>query len=235
MAINFYLAMMAEEISNYASFPENTAFIYCPFDAKADISRDIPPDVILVLTDSSPVKPELAEPVAHWIRRSCCKAVLLDFQLPEQKNSGLFARNLQQMLTCPVVISECYASDLDCPVFLSPLPHHRALQDHIAPWAGREIWLDIHPMSEQLLLTEQGAAIRTISDFYAAEHSHADSRLHCHYSIALEQNAANFTFWRTDEDWQALMEEMEQCGIHHAIGLYQEWAKKNRPGSPERF
>lgn len=231
MAIQFHLAMTAEDISIFPVLPENPAFI---FHSYPDISPEIPNGAIPVLTDLHPVHSGLAEPTAHWIRQWNCEAVVLDFQKPKDKEAGQFARLLQNFVSCPVVVSELYAEHMDCPVFLSPLPHHKTLQDHLAPWQSREIWMDLSPSPQQLRLTEQGCSPLLDFPFPACSHIHENQQLHCHYSIALEPDCAVFTFWRTEDDFAALLQELEDVGIYHAIGLHQEWTKKNRPGFPER-
>lgn len=232
MAIKFYLAMMAEEISDFPDLPENSAFIYHIYP---DIFQEIPMSGIAVLTDFFPVQPDLAQSVAQWIRQWSCEAVVLDFQNPKYEEAEGFVRLLQTYVSCPVVVSEIYAAQMDCPVFLPPLPHHKSLKDHLTPWQGREIWMDLSPLPEQLLLTQQGCSSHYDFSLPPCCPVHENAHLHCHYSITLEEGCAAFTFWRTDDDLTALLQELEEAGVHHAIGLHQEWTKKNRPGFPERF
>jgi len=219
MAIRRYLAMTAEEIARAPSLPEGAAGMYCPFSqgAGASLSTDV-----LVLTDHTPADSRAASAVIHQILTGHWEAVLLDFQRPGNPEALSFAKALLQALPCPTVVSTHYAGELNCPVFLPPLPLCERLREYIAPWNGREIWLDIGTEGLLVTLTKEGAFEKPLPHFPGTEKHHADTGLHCHYSVSVSEDKAEFILWRTREDLEALLQEAEQCGVKAAVGLYQE-------------
>lgn len=219
MAIRPYLAMTAEEIAQNPTFYQKSALIYCPF---SEATLSIPGSEILILTDSNPVNLQFADDCICRISSKRPPMVIVDFQRPELPAAVRFIRMLLDRLPCPVYVSDLYASDFSCPVFLSPLPPYKKLADHIQPWIGRDICLDISTERSQIRVTEEGSAITRLPPSQDTGNGFADSCLHCHYSISASDDTAVFTLWRTEEDLTALLDEAEGLGIRHTIGLYQE-------------
>lgn len=220
MAIQSYLAMTPEEFALYGHLPKNPALMCCPFSQP--IPENFPPGGLLVLTDRDPAVLSVADRWVSKLRHLPCRGVLLDFQRPGSKDALAFAKTLLNALSCPVAVSQVYGKELRCPVFLPPVPGHMALRNYISPWKDREIWLDISPEAETITLTEMGAVLSSLPGFQPRGEGHTEKALHCHYSIALTENTAEFTLWRTGDDLLALLKEAENCGIRTAVGLYQE-------------
>lgn len=122
-------------------------------------------------------------------------------------------------LDFPVCVSECYARDLECPVFLPPLPLTVPLSDYIRPWKDREIWLDAALSCEQITVTDQGSSVKA-TEFTQCPFS--DQELHCHYRIVKKDDSVVFTLQRTKDDLNDLLAEADNLGITAAVGLYQE-------------
>lgn len=219
MAISPYLAMTPAEIAKADVLPEKYAGIYCPFSLEAFLPC---PAGLLVLTDQETGNIPSVQMLSDRIRSVSREAVLLDFQCPGNPNALLLCKTLQERLPCPMVVSDVYARNLDCPVFLPPVPPHTQLTEHIAPWKGRDIWLDISTQGLLVTVTGSGSSEEALPRFSGTEKCHADSRLHCHYSFSVSEDKAEFTLWRTREDLAALLREAEQCGVKAAVGLYQE-------------
>ena len=114
------------------------------------------------------------------------------------------AKELLQ-LDCHICVSECYAKNLDCPIFLPPLPLRTPLEEYILPWKDREIWLDTALSCEEITVTPTGSTSRTVCD--APECPLVDEALHCHYHIELCDDSIVFTLQRTKEDLEALLAE----------------------------
>ena len=229
MAIRRYLAMTGEEIAAFDKMPENAAWMFCPFsEGLADVPWQLPRGCLLVLTDA--VTPENAD-VMDVVHKLCSLepvGVLLDFQRSADRGDVLFAEKLRQALPCPVIPSHHYADRFAGPVFLPPLPLNLRISDYIKAWQGREIWMDISREGQRITLTEAGAAFESLPLTFPTGTIHEDKKLHCHYTISLQENAAVFTLWRTEEDLEALLQEVESLGIQNAIGLYQEWQGSSR-------
>ena len=227
MVLPLYLAQTPLEMSGNP-LPVNLAYLACHFSpggrGLSNLPPQLPPGSILILDDSNPMTdhdPELIQDqLYHWLSQRQAEAVLLDFQRPDIPGQQELAKQLHGPLPCPVAVSELYAQDICCPVFLSPVPPDRPLAEHLAPWKGREIWLEVALDGISLTLTEEGCNIVPLFDFPAA--GQADSRLHCHYTVEAGEKSATFRLWRTRQDLEDLLTEAETVGVAKAIGLWQE-------------
>ena len=230
MAIPPFLAMTAAEIHENPILPENLCWMACHFSpyglGLSNRPERLPTGSVLMLNDITPIHGHdpkmIAAQLAEWVETFRCKAVLLDFQRPGCGETAALASALVEELPCPVAVSEGYAAGLDCPVFLPPLPHHIPLADWLAPWKGREIWLELALDGEEIRLTDAGSVITPLPHV-CGYGGHTDEILHCHYRVELSDTDARFMLWRTREDIQALLEEAEGLGVTVAVGLYQEF------------
>jgi len=230
MAIPLYLAMTAAEFRRSTALPAHPAWLSCLFSpystGLSNLPAQLPADSLLILSDRTPlcghdpqrVRTQLEETIASL---HCC-ALLLDFQRPVCKDAMQMV-NALCTLPCPVAVSHLYAQEVDGPVFLPPAPVDTCIEDHLAPWQGREIWLEAALDSVTIRVTEHGAfreekplGSGPIGRFY-------DETLRCHYDIALS-DCADFTLNRTADDLRALLLRAETLGVTTAVGLYQELA-----------
>lgn len=230
MEIQTFLAMTAAEIQHGCPLPKQLGWMACHFSAQeeglSNLPASLPPDSLLILDDSTPICGHDPERIAAQLQQClstwhCC-GLLLDFQRPNTGELTQLIRYLMQALPCPVAVSEAFAADLNCPVFLPPLPHHVPLAEHIAPWRGREVWLELALDGETITLTESGSSVAPLPPGEHPDGGHWEETLHCHYQIQLSDDAATFTLWRRAEDLQDLLAEAKQLGISTAVGLYQE-------------
>lgn len=233
MAIARYLAMTAAEIRENPTITSKIAWMACHFSPYAtglsNRPKALPPGSVLILNDRTPICRHDAETVANQLF-SCaallqCSAVLLDFQRPQIEETEMLVSQLLKSPPCPVCVSHFYGQNTACPVFLPPVPHHIPLSEHLAPWAGREIWLELAQDAEVITVTREGAAISYLPFSDESGAVHQDESLHCHYSICLSSDSARFSLWRTPEDVEALLQEAERCGVAAAVGLWQEFAE----------
>ena len=226
MAIARYLAMTAEEFASAQALPGRVAWMAChfsPYSASlSNLPEKLPANSLLILNDSTPPShqnPEFVAKTLETIQKEwdCC-AILLDFQRPGCQETRKITEELVT-LDFPVCVSECYARDLECPVFLPPLPLTVPLFDYIRPWKGREIWLDAALSCEQITVTDQGSSVKP-TEFIQCPFS--DQELHCHYRIEKKDDSFIFTLQRTKDDLNDLLAEADNMGITAAVGLYQE-------------
>ena len=230
MAIRLYLAMTAAEIRENTGLPPKIAWMACHFSpyctGLSNLPRILAAGSVLMLDDVTPIFHHDPEQIAAQLRERTgaldCGGVLLDLQRPGYPETAELAKYLAEALPCPVAVSEPYARGLSCPVFLPPVPHHVSPEAYFAPWQGREIWLEAALDAEEITLTPQGAAFAPLPPGAAVPEGFAEERLHCHYAVAVEADAARFTLWRTAEDLNALLAEAERHGVTTAVGLYQE-------------
>ena len=93
------------------------------------------------------------------------------------------------------------------------------LADHLAPWKGREIWLEAAMECRSYCITEAGCVSHpgTIDHF-----PFWNDELCCRYRIDLSDNAACFTLCRNRDDLSTLLDQAAAFGVTRGIGLWQE-------------
>ena len=228
MDIGLYLAMTQGEFAAAPVLPGKPVWLGCRFSPEEGTLTSLPPvpSGALMVNDSLPFSGCNPDHIIHTLRQhSPVEVLILDFQQPGIPEQQTLVLELVREMDFPVIVSDSYAQNLSCPVFLSPCPHHVHLKDHIAPWKGREIWLDLAMDASCLTLTKEGCAVSPLPCGAAAERSFADERLHCHYRAETGDDFARFILWRTREDLQHLTREAEGLGIKALVGLWQEWQK----------
>lgn len=231
MPIPRYLAMTAAEMAGITPLPKPAAWMACHFSSGgnglSNLPRWLPSDSLLILDDSIPMQghdpQQIAAELGACLERLQCVRLLLDFQRPGEEQTRELAEYLCETLPFPIVVSDTYAQGLNCGVFVSPIPPDESLASRIAPWQGREIWLDTTTEGLEILLTEEGAKATPLPPWERSEGGFEEKRLHCHYRISLEENGAVFTLWRTKSDLEAQLAEAESLGVTATIGLYQEF------------
>ena len=229
MVLPLYLAQTSLEMAGN-SLPAHPAYMACHFSSGSpglsNLPVSLPAGAMLILDDSTPMAdhdPELiGKQLADAIRQQGCESLLLDFQRPDIPGQRELAKLLADSLPCPVGVSEIYAEHLSCPVFLPPVPPDKPLRDYLAPWQGREIWLETALDGITLTLTDSGCSAAPLFDF--PEEGLSDEPLRCHYAIETSENAAIFRLWRTRADLSRLLSAAEALGVRKAIGLWQELA-----------
>lgn len=232
MALPFYLAMTAGELLGNKSLPRELTYMACHFSpygtGLSGCPGELPEGSLLILNDRTPIwghdKNEIGAQLSDMATSWNLRGVLLDFQRPGLEESAALAAHLVDSLPCPVIVSEGYAGELDCPVLLPPVPLDETLTEYLSPFQGREIWLEMAMDGLEILLTKDGAR-RTALPYPAFDgREFADEVLHCHYHIEAEKDAARFSLRRTREDIENLLRDAEGCGITAALGLWQEFS-----------
>jgi len=228
MAMIPFLAMTPAEIQNSLALPSKIAWMSCHFSPGgrgiSNIPSSLPAGSLLILDDLTPFcghdPEEITRQVMPCIQEASPFGILLDFQRPENRDTAELASYLSEVLPCPVITSEVYAGK--GPVFLPPVPLSIPLQEHLSPWSGREIWLDLGCWGEILTLTGEGCKSAPLSPWELPEDGFPEERLHCHYRITVSEASAEFILWRTADDLSALLEEAESLGVVGSVGLFQE-------------
>lgn len=234
MAIRSFLAMTAAEFLSGASLPPDMAWMACHFSPYGTGLSNLPPRLpqgaLLIVNDRMPICGHDAQSVEYQLRDLLdigrYDGILLDFQRLNNPETAALAAHLVNTLPCPVAVSEGYAGNLNCPVFLSPLPHHISLKNYLKSWKNREVWLELAMDCESIILTQAGAEIHPCPGNQPGVHR--EEALHCHYSIDVSACRAEFILHRTREDLQSLLLEAETLGVTTTVGLYQElWESGN--------
>ena len=231
MVLPLYLAQTPLEMAGNPP-AARPAWMACHFSpggqGLSNLPDTLPEGTMLILDDSTPMDGHnprrILTQLSAVISRLGCESLLLDFQRPELPGQQELAALLSSALPCPVAVSEDYARELSSPVFLPPVPPDRLLSDHIAPWKGREIWLEAALDGITLCLSESGCSTGPLLDF--PREGLADAHLHCHYTVETEDNSVSFRLWRTRSDLDQLLSAAETQGIAKAIGLWQELSQQ---------
>lgn len=223
-----YLAMTAAEMERCTSLPHRLAYMACHFSpygaGLSNFPEILPPGAILILNDRTPICghdcEKIGEQLVQITQEFECSSILLDFQRPGEKETDTLCKHLVQSLPCPVGVSHLYAGKLSCPVFVPPLPLGETLSDHLSPWTGREIWLDMAEEAINYIITPESSIPMPCpppqGDTMICE------ELHCRYQIHTFSNRAEFTLHRSRDRMIPLMEEASTLGVTKYIGLYQQ-------------
>jgi len=227
MALPLYLAQTTAEMAGNP-VSEHPAFLACHFSpggkGLSNLPESLTPGAMLILDDSTPMDghdPELAlSQLSAALECFQCECLLLDFQRTGIAAQHTLAEMLVNALPCSVGVSEAYARGLSCPVFLPPVPPDQPLSAYLAPWLGREIWLEAALDGVCLTLTEAACSAEAFFDF--PEDGQTDKNLQCHYTVETAADSAIFRLWRTGADLDALLSNAQVMGVTKAIGLWQE-------------
>lgn len=231
MTIKPYLAMTAWEFQKADPLPQSVAWMACHFSAYGtgltNIPYTLPEESILILNDRIPMHGHDPDKIAAQLAKisEClrCSGVLLDFQRPEIPEMHEFINKILEALSCPAAVSDVYAADHSCAVFLPPCPPNRPLQAHLENWQGREIWLELSSEQTILTLTESGMRSENEGNTAPTEKGFKDNGLHCHYQIKMHESSAEFILWRDITDTASLLRESAEYGVTRAIGFYQQY------------
>ena len=228
MGISLYMAMTAAEISACKSLPGDSAYMACHFSpygtGLSNIPEQLPEGSLLLLNDRTPICGHdaslIQEQLESAAERLHCSAILLDFQRAENPETESLCRTLSQKSSLPVVVSQTYATKLDCPVFLSPCPPNQPIAEYISAWKDRSVWLELAPCTTQIIVDKKGSTVSELP-YATTDFPHMDADLFCHYRIEKSNTQIVFTLTRTLEDVKNLLHS-NQSGICQYVGLWQE-------------
>lgn len=230
MVLPLNLAMTPSEIVATQSLPADFAWMSCHFcpdtEGITNIPEELPERPMLILTDRESCTGHNPDLVAQQLREAVqqlhCENVLLDFQRPWNPESGAMVKAIIQALPCPTAVTETFAEDLSCPVFLSPCPLHIPLATRLRFWEGREIWLEAGLCQEKLTVTRDGTTFTPIFPTQQLTGGFYEKKLHCRYHTSIAADRITFTLFDTHETLAAKLELAHSLGVTRAVGLYQE-------------
>ena len=230
MALPVYLAMTAAEVQGRGDCPRHMAWMACHFSSYGTGLSNLPPELpkgsLLILNDRIPVQghdpQEVAAQLAQLSEDISAGGVLLDFQRPFDLQTQTIVRAVVQALPCPAAVTENYAAELNCAVFIDAPKAYHPLTTLTEKWKGRQLWLEASFSHGTVTVTQDGSVYEPDTTFPDGLPVHREQKLHCSYCIEKGEKQTRFHFKRTAEDLAALLEEAETLGITKAIGLYQE-------------
>ena len=198
IAIPLYLAITPAEISRCAQLPEKPAYMACHFSAASVGLSNLP-------QQETPIKVQY---------------LLLDLQRPNDPETAQIVKAILDNKPCNTIVSEAYGKALDCPLFLnSPLPH-QALEEYIAPFKNRTLWLELAVETVSYRVSKTDCTVQSVP--YTPAENHCKD-LHCHYNWTVYKDHIDFTLSRDRQDCDCLLKDAQGLGISGFVGLYQQF------------
>ena len=230
MEIPLFLAMTAAEFKAAEALPVHPAWMACHFSSYgigiSNVPKMLPSGAMLMLNDRTPIcghDPEaIADALCNAAQCLKCDCILLDFQREGYEELKSIIRAVLVRAGCPVGVSALYADGFDCPVLVPPIPPHIIPEEALAPWKGRELWLEVSTEGTQIAVTAEGSRYTPLSGYVPGKITHLEPALHCHYEITVEEERILFDIGRTEEDLSDLLKAAKDLGVSRAIGLWQE-------------
>lgn len=230
MVLPCYLAMTAAEFAQAGAIPPKVAWMACHFSSYgtglSNLPASLPPKAILIVNDRIPISGHDPDKIELQLRTLVtqfdCDSILLDLQRPNEPETAALCAHLVTSMPCPVAVSEHYAQNLTCPVFLAPPPLRMPLSDYLAPWQGREIWLEAALCGEEVVITENGAQVNPCAPEALPSPQFTEDALCCQYHWTIENHRACFLFQRTLPMLSVLLDRAKDLGVCKAVGLFQQ-------------
>ena len=230
MGLTQYLAMTAAEMATSPTLPTHIAWMACHFSSGglglSNLPQILPEHALIIVTDRTPCSGHSPDVVSGQLQeltaRLACAGVLLDFQRPESPETAAMVQIISRNLSCPVAVSEVYADHSDGPVFLSPAAPHQPLEAHLAPWQGRELWLEAALCQEDILVTESGTVYRPVFPPERLSGGFYSEKLHCRYHTQIGDDSIRFTLFDTPESLERKLQPAVSMGVTQTVGLWQE-------------
>ena len=230
MVLPLNLAMTSSEIASAGAIPERVAWMACHFcphtEGITNIPEKLPERTMLILTDRESCNghnPDLvAQQLLEAVQQLHCESVLLDFQRPWSSESDTMVKAIINVLPCPTAVTETFAGDLFCPVFLPPCPLHIPLATRSRFWEGREIWLEAALCQEKITVTRDSTTFTPIFPPQQLAGGFYDKKLHCRYHTSIAADRITFTLFDTYETLASKLKIAHSLGVTRAVGLYQE-------------
>ncbi len=226
MPFDFFLAQTGAEIHRPLPPEAGRAWMACHFSSSdqglSNLPQALPEGSMVMVDDFIPAAAhdpqKIAAQLAQVVERCHCHRVLLDFQRPGDARTADIAAAIVAALRCPVGVSEAYAKGLPCPVCLPPLPLHMPLADYIAPWKGRQVWLEVMPQAAVYTVTGEGC--KQAECDAQGPFPHFNEQAFCRYRMEVAEDAIRFTLSRGLEELEKLRQsKLVDC----FVGLYQDF------------
>lgn len=228
MDLSIYLAVTGAELRGLDSRGRSLAWMACRFSQSgtgiSGAPTSLPPKSILMLTDEIPAQDHepgrIAAEMIQAAQALDCSRILLDFQRPNDPKTTEISAAIIKASPIPVGISALYAHQFDCPVLVSPSPIWHSLDHYIAPWHGREIWLEAILEDALVTVTDTGSQYSLCNAIGSYPLFHEG--LCVSYRTEVTANAIHFFLHRGKEELDKLLEKANAHDITTAIGLYQQ-------------
>lgn len=229
MTLPLYLAMTAAEFMGKSPQDPHMAWMACHFSSYgsglSNIPGDLPAGAMVILNDQFPIDAHdpmrICKELTELTERFQISGVLLDFQRQDVPKTKELCAVLTTALPCPVSVTEYYAEELSCPVFVS-VPLRIKLCDCISKWKGREIWLEAVLDSQHITVSHENVQISSCGMEELPTPWFSEPELFCRYHWEVQDETAVFTVQRTQAELKELLSYADKLGVTRAVGLYQQ-------------
>ena len=230
MEIRCYLAMTAQEMQTQTTLPPYPGWMACHFSCYgtglSNLPGFLPPESMLIVNDRTPICGHDPTLIKDQLTQLCeahsPSRILLDLQRPGQAQTDTLVNTLLEGLPCPIGVSEAYAEGRSCPVFVAPCPLCTPLEKHLAPWQGREVWLDIAMQAQAVTINRLGSHPGGAILEELPEPVFTDETLCCRYHMQVSDDRVIFHLERREPELKMLLEQAKNAGVSCAVGLYQQ-------------
>ncbi len=241
MAIRCYLAMTAGEMAAAAQMPPYPAWMACHFSCYgtglSNLPQGLPEGSIIILNDRTPVQGHDPDTVVAQLEQLDLqlkpKYYLLDLQRESNPQTEKIVCAVTQAFGQRVGVTEHYAANRDCPVFVSACPLRVPLEKHLAKWSGRELWLEAALEAETVTVDAHGCRREAAFLPITEEPTFFDQNLCCRYHTQVLTHRAVFSVGRGKAELEALLEKAAGLGVTLAVGLYQQLGAENCHAAPQ--
>lgn len=221
-----YLAITAKEFSYYTALPAKIAWMSCHFSSNnrglSNRPHALPKDSVIIVDDQIPIGDHdpktVSRQLLEMVEDFSPSGVLLDFQRPGAEE---MVSQLVRALPCPTAVSERYADNLSCPVFLTPSSLCRPLKDQ---WPGREKWLDVPIGNQTVTVNKEGAHVSAWLPFEPID-GFFHEKLAVRYKLRCENEQVVFTLSRGVEELESFMRAGKNVGITRFFCIFREFAE----------
>lgn len=224
MGLPLYLAQTSAEFTACSSLPTHPAWMACHFSPYGTGLCNLPPsltgDTMVILNDRIPPSRHDPAYILDQLAQIPCGCILLDFQRCGSDETAALTQAILEAESRPVGVTPQYGRDLGCPIFLPPIPPDVPPDAYLAPWQGRDIWLEGAMDSLRYTVTAQGSSPAPLPQI--PDRGFRDEELFCHYYTEIHADRVEFSLWRTREDLEQLLDAVRSFGVTKAVGLWQE-------------
>ena len=190
----------------------------------SNLPPQLPPGSMVIVNDRTPVSGHDPQYISAILRQIVqdqqVSHVLLDFQRPGDSLTSEITKAIVDALDCPIGVTQWYAEDLACGVFLPPPPLHLPIADYLRPWEGRPVWLELAPDCACYTITEDGC--KQAASNLEGTFPHTDPQAYCGYRIEISDESIRFLIKRGPEELEQIRRYSE---IACFVGLYQDFAQ----------
>lgn len=230
MTLPVYLALTAEEFSQAEPLPPKAGFMACHFSpygtGLTDIPDQLPPGTLLTVNDRIPMAGHSTGVILRQLQEAVdalsSPAVVLDLQLRDRPEAAALAEALYRELPCPVVVPPWYGEKLQCPLLVPPVPLHRTVEEYLIPWKGRQVWLELSLMAQEVTIREDGCRFSSAPSPENPTEGWEEDSLCCRYRHRVTDDHITITMWRSTHHLKQLLHRAGELGTVAALGLYQE-------------